>query len=195
LEGKAMSVERPEGLIEDAGQRGEPRRLDQMISVRLDPLLVAALRKHAEACGVSLSDVLREAALQLLAREEAKNVRTFCVEVTNETRPEARREAYRQEVPLAVLRSLQSVVEPGLGARVFRPPDLAHQRVTPYVETARSAYGLATSRLKFLVASTASRRVNRRAAPDDEDGFAVVSELHGCLNGEPRRMDCFGLAR
>jgi hypothetical protein len=122
-----MNVERPEGLIEDAGQRGEPRRLDQMISVRLDPLIVASLRKHAEARGVSLSDVLREAALHLLAREEAKNVRTFRVEVTNETRPEARRETYSQEVPLAVLRLLQAgAPEPsrcaGLRLRGANPP-------------------------------------------------------------------------
>jgi len=44
LEGKAMSVDRPQGLIEGSGRRGEPRRLDQMISARLDPTLVAALR-------------------------------------------------------------------------------------------------------------------------------------------------------
>jgi hypothetical protein len=99
-----MSVERPEGLIEDAGRRGEPRRLDQMISARLDPRLVAALRKFAEAHGMSLSDVLREAALQLLAREEAQNVRTFCVQITNETRPEGiRSDSYRKDIPVAVL--------------------------------------------------------------------------------------------
>jgi Ribbon-helix-helix protein, copG family len=103
-----MSIERPEGLIDDAGRRGEPRRLDQMISARLDPMLVAALRKLAETRGVSLSDVLRDAALQLLAREEARNVRTFCVEVTNETRPEARHDSYRQDVPLAVLQLLSA---------------------------------------------------------------------------------------
>jgi hypothetical protein len=98
-----MSVEHPEGLVEDAGRRGEARRLDQMISVRLDPLLVAALRKLADARGISLSDVLRDAAVQMLAREEAHNVRTFRVEVTNETRPEAKHQSYRQDVPVAVL--------------------------------------------------------------------------------------------
>ena len=99
-----MSIERPEGLIEDAGRPGEPRRLDQMISVRLDPVLVAALRKVAEVHDMSLSDVLREAALQLLAREEAKNIRTFNVEITNETRPEGiRHESYRKDVPATAL--------------------------------------------------------------------------------------------
>jgi hypothetical protein len=98
-----MSEERPEGLIEDAGRRGEPRRLDQMISARLDPVLVAALRKYAEDHGMSVSDVLREAALLLLQREEAQNVRTFNVRITNETRPGGiRQESYRKDVPVAV---------------------------------------------------------------------------------------------
>lgn len=98
-----MSVERPEGLIENAGRRGEPRRLDQMVSARLDPALVAALRNFAEAHGMSLSDVLREAALQLLAREEAQNVRTFNVQITNETRPGGiRHESYRKDVSAKV---------------------------------------------------------------------------------------------
>jgi hypothetical protein len=106
VEGKAMSVERPEGLIEDAGRRGEPRRLYQMISAQLDPMLVAALRKFAEAHKMSLSDVLREAALQMLAREEAKNVRTFRVQVTNETKPGGiRHESYRKDVPVIAAQS------------------------------------------------------------------------------------------
>lgn len=98
-----MSVERPEGLIEGAGRRGEPRRLDQMISARLDPMLVAALRRYAEAHGMSVSDVLREASLLLLEREEAQNVRTFSIRITNETRPGGiRQEHYRKDIPVAV---------------------------------------------------------------------------------------------
>jgi predicted transcriptional regulator len=77
-----MSVERPEGLIEGSARLGDSRRLDQMISARLDPRLVAALKQLAEQRGISLSDLIREAALQLLAREEAKNVITFEVSVT-----------------------------------------------------------------------------------------------------------------
>jgi hypothetical protein len=79
-----MSVDRPQGLIEGSGRRGEPRRLDQMISARLDPTLVAALKQFAEKRGLSLSDVVRQAALLLLAREEARNVITFSIKVTNE---------------------------------------------------------------------------------------------------------------
>ena len=78
LEGKAMSVDRPQGLIEGSGRRGEPRRLDQMISARLDPTLVAALRQL------------------LLAREEPTNVIAFKVAVTNERIGEISRRSYDQ---------------------------------------------------------------------------------------------------
>lgn len=57
-----------------------------MISARLDPTLVAALKQLADQRGLSLSDVVREAALLLIAREGAQNVITFSVTVTNERR-------------------------------------------------------------------------------------------------------------
>ncbi len=98
-----MSVERPQGLIEGSGRRGEPRRLDQMVSARLDPELVATLKEFASRHGMSLSDVLREAAVQLLAREAAANVITLDITVTNATRPgTTSRESYRQEFPAAM---------------------------------------------------------------------------------------------
>jgi plasmid stability protein len=103
MEGKTMSVDRPQGLVEGSGRRGEPRRLDQMISARLDPDLVATLREFAARHGMSLSDVLREAAVQLLAREAATNVITFNVTVTNATRQGTiSRESYHQEIPAAI---------------------------------------------------------------------------------------------
>jgi hypothetical protein len=97
-----MTVDRPQGLVEGSGRQGEPRRLDQMISARLDPALVADLRKFAEQRGMSFSDVLREAAIQLLQREQAQNVITFCVKVTNETRPDNQRRSFRTAIPAAV---------------------------------------------------------------------------------------------
>jgi Arc/MetJ-type ribon-helix-helix transcriptional regulator len=97
-----MSEDRPEGLIEGVGRRGEPRRLDQMISVRLDPTLVASLRHLAAKRGGSLSDVLREAALLLLRQEEAANLITFEMTVTNEHRGTVARDAVRQHVEIAV---------------------------------------------------------------------------------------------
>lgn len=61
----------PQDIIAGSGQRGEPRQLSQMTSVRLSPPLVAALREHAQRHGKSVSDLLREAAIAMLAREEA----------------------------------------------------------------------------------------------------------------------------
>jgi len=98
-----MIVDRPQGLIEGSGRRGEARRLDQMISARLDPVLVAALKDLAARRGVSLSDVLREAALLLLHREEAENVITFRVNVTNEHPAGIMRQTYDSEIHAAVL--------------------------------------------------------------------------------------------
>lgn len=102
MEGKAMSIERPEGLIPGSGRRGEPRRLDQMISARLDPTLVAALKALAAKRGVSFSDIVREAALLLLAREEATNRVTFEVSVINERLGDVMREEFRQDIEISV---------------------------------------------------------------------------------------------
>ena len=99
MEGKAMSVDRAQGLVEGSGQRGEQRRLDQMVSARLDPMLVAAVKDYAKRHGMSVSDAFREAASQLLAREAAQDVITFCVSVTNNTRSDGiSRESYRKDV-------------------------------------------------------------------------------------------------
>jgi hypothetical protein len=103
MEGKAMSVDRPQELVEGSGQRGEQRRLDQMVSARLDPMLVAAVRDYAKRHGMSVSDVFREAAVRLLELERTQNVTTFRVNVTNETRPDGiSRDSYSTDVPAAV---------------------------------------------------------------------------------------------
>jgi antitoxin component of RelBE/YafQ-DinJ toxin-antitoxin module len=97
-----MSVDRPQGLVEGSGQQGEPRRLDQMISARLDPTLVASLKQFAKRHGLTLSDTLREAALLLLAREEARNVISFNVAVTNEHSGVTANTSFRQDIPAGV---------------------------------------------------------------------------------------------
>jgi hypothetical protein len=102
MEGEAMTDERPQGLVEGSGRRGESRRLDQMISARLDPTLVAALKSLAAKRGMSLSDVLREAALLLIAREEASNLITFDVTITNERRGDVIHESFSGEIEIAV---------------------------------------------------------------------------------------------
>ena len=101
VEGEAMSDDRPQGLVEGSGRRGEPRRLVQMVSARLDPILVAALRRLAARRGISLSDALREGAILLLARDAASNLITFEVSVTNERPGGVTFDSFRQEVEVA----------------------------------------------------------------------------------------------
>jgi hypothetical protein len=58
--------ERDDVVVESATAI-EPRRLHQMISVRLDPDIAAALRDLANQRGISVSDLLREGAATVLA--------------------------------------------------------------------------------------------------------------------------------
>jgi hypothetical protein len=52
-----------------SGQPVEPRRLGQMVSVRLEPQLAAALRDVADRREVTVSELLRAAAVDLVAGE------------------------------------------------------------------------------------------------------------------------------
>jgi hypothetical protein len=97
-----MTVDRPRDIVEGSGRRGEPRRLDQMISARLDPRLVAALKQFARQHELTLSDVVREAALLLLARQQSQNVTTFNVAVTNERSGITANNSFRQDIPVAI---------------------------------------------------------------------------------------------
>jgi hypothetical protein len=49
-------------VVPGSGKRGKPRRMAQMVSVRLDGELVNRLRTIAEQRGVTVSDLLREGA-------------------------------------------------------------------------------------------------------------------------------------
>ena len=49
-------------VISGSGVQGSPRRMPQMVSVRLDGGLVSSLRAIAEQRGLTLSDLLREGA-------------------------------------------------------------------------------------------------------------------------------------
>ncbi len=49
-------------VVPGSGRRGKPRRMAQMVSVRLDGELVSRLRAIAEQRGLTLSDLLREGA-------------------------------------------------------------------------------------------------------------------------------------
>jgi hypothetical protein len=70
-ERRELAQEHAGEVIEGSGRRVAPRRLGQMVSVRLEPGLVEALRELAGRRGVSLSEALREAAIRLLEADEA----------------------------------------------------------------------------------------------------------------------------
>jgi hypothetical protein len=55
-------------VVSGSGKRGKPRRMAQMVSVRLDGELVSRLRAIAEQRGVTVSDLLREGAEQVVQK-------------------------------------------------------------------------------------------------------------------------------
>jgi len=69
-------------VIEGTGRAMSPRRLGDMVSLRLEPELAEALRELARARSTSLSGLLREGALCLLAHERASRA-TFTWNVTS----------------------------------------------------------------------------------------------------------------
>jgi hypothetical protein len=64
-------------VVEGSGRAIAPRRLDQMISLRLEPELAAALRELANQRGVSVSELLREGAIYLLEADRASTGPSF----------------------------------------------------------------------------------------------------------------------
>jgi hypothetical protein len=64
-------------VVEGSGQAVAPRRLDQMVSLRLEPELAAALRELANRRGVTVSELLREGALCLLETDRASTAPSF----------------------------------------------------------------------------------------------------------------------
>lgn len=98
MERKAMSKESERQRRERAQQHAgdvvagsgrviEPRRLDHMISVRLEPELVTRLRRMATENGMTLSDILRRAASLLIAEEERSHAPIVRLSVVNGNAP------------------------------------------------------------------------------------------------------------
>lgn len=58
-------------VVPGSGKRGTPRRMAQMVSVRLDGALVGSLRAIAEQRGLTLSDLLREGAESVVRNADA----------------------------------------------------------------------------------------------------------------------------
>jgi predicted DNA-binding ribbon-helix-helix protein len=66
-------------VVEGSGRVAAPRRLGQMVSLRLEPSVAEALRELANRRGISLSELLREAAIRLFEAEQATSHTTFVV--------------------------------------------------------------------------------------------------------------------
>jgi hypothetical protein len=64
-------------VVEGSGRPAAPRRLDQMVSLRLEPELAAALRGLAERRGVTMSELLREGAIALLEEDRGSTAPSF----------------------------------------------------------------------------------------------------------------------
>jgi hypothetical protein len=78
-------------VVSESGSRGTPRRMSQMISVRLDGELVASLRTVAQQRGLTLSDLLREGAELIVqhAYEEARPKISVTISGAHEALPSA----------------------------------------------------------------------------------------------------------
>jgi hypothetical protein len=78
-------------VVAGSGRRGKPRRMAQMVSVRLDGEIVSRLRTIAEERGVSVSDLLREGAQLILgnAYASAQPRASFRIEGAQEALPTA----------------------------------------------------------------------------------------------------------
>lgn len=61
-------------VIPGSGKALEPRRVPQMVSVRLDPAVLGALRNLASGRGTSVSDLLREGAEMVLTAAQTATV-------------------------------------------------------------------------------------------------------------------------
>lgn len=73
--------ERREAALDVAGSGVEPgarevpsARLKQMLSLRMEPELIRAIRAVAESRGISVSDLLREAAMDLVERHSQQSI-------------------------------------------------------------------------------------------------------------------------
>jgi hypothetical protein len=64
-------------VIEGSGRVVAPRRMGQMVSLRLEPALAEALRELANRREISVSELLREAAIQLLEADQTAAKTSF----------------------------------------------------------------------------------------------------------------------
>ena len=83
-ERRELAHEHAGEVVEGSGRAVAPRRLGQMVSVRLEPGLVEELRELARRRGVSLSEALREAAIRLLEADQVASRTTSSWQVVSD---------------------------------------------------------------------------------------------------------------
>ena len=66
---RALALEHAGEVACGSGRAAEPRRLGQMLSVRAEPRLAEALRETASRRGTTVSELLRDAAVELVAAD------------------------------------------------------------------------------------------------------------------------------
>jgi hypothetical protein len=72
-ERREMALQQKGKVVSDSGHALGARKLDQMVSLRLDPEILQSLREIAEKSGAGLSDLIREAISDwLVARDQAR---------------------------------------------------------------------------------------------------------------------------
>jgi predicted DNA-binding ribbon-helix-helix protein len=94
-------------VVEDSGRAVAARRLGQMVSLRLEPELAATLRELASRRGTSVSELLREAAIDLLASEQeaaAPNFTWHIVSVPDLPRSHGTGQEESADSPISVAR-------------------------------------------------------------------------------------------
>jgi len=69
-------------VVTESGRPVQPRQLDQVVSLRLDPNTISALRDIATRRGMTVSDVLREgASMVIVAAGEVRSIMDLSYEV------------------------------------------------------------------------------------------------------------------
>jgi Ribbon-helix-helix protein, copG family len=76
-ERRELAQEHAGEVVRGSGRVATPRKLGDMVSLRLEPELAEALRRLADRRGASVSELLREGAIRLLAEERANTASTF----------------------------------------------------------------------------------------------------------------------
>ncbi len=66
-------------VVEGSGMPLEPRSVSQMLSLRLDPEVVRDLRGISKELGMSVSELLREATLAVIAKYRRRSV-SVCID-------------------------------------------------------------------------------------------------------------------